>query len=65
MATDDPSDMERVDREIRINELKEHAREFPGHQIPAHEEPPYDRDARLPRSPDEMQRDGDAGEDII
>jgi hypothetical protein len=37
MATEDPKDLERVDQEIRINELKERARELSGGEMTFHE----------------------------
>ena len=39
MSTDDPLDLDRVDQEIRINELKEEARELAGDDMHAWESP--------------------------
>ena len=39
MSTDDPLDLDRVDQEIRINELKEEARELAGDDMHSWESP--------------------------
>jgi hypothetical protein len=39
MSTDDPLDLDRVDQEIRINELREEARELAGGEMQAWENP--------------------------
>jgi hypothetical protein len=46
-------DIENSLRYYDTEETRQHwARDFPGDPIPLHEDPPYDRDSRLPRSSD-------------